>query len=110
MFFKKLNWKRVAGSIAEIDGTPTGLGHFEFEGKSICIASRGGRWHAFSGVCPHAGAPLSEGELDARGQIICPMHGMVFNIQTGLNTSGEGYHLRCWPVEEREDGIYLGFK
>jgi nitrite reductase/ring-hydroxylating ferredoxin subunit len=111
MFFKKkLNWKKVAASFSEIPGSAVGLGYFDFEGRAICIASYNGRWHAFSGTCPHAGAPLHEGDLDARGQIICPVHGLVFNIQNGLNTSGEGYQLLCWPVEEREDGIYLGFK
>ena len=110
MFFeKKYNWKKVAGSIHDIPGIEGGIGEVFFEGRPICFSMVKGKWHAFSGTCPHAGAPLHDGDLDAKGQIICPVHGLVFNIQNGLNTSGEGYHLTCWPLEVREDGIYVGF-
>ncbi|MFI5156398.1 MAG: Rieske (2Fe-2S) protein [Chitinophagales bacterium] len=110
LFEKKYNWKKIANSVQEIPGIESGIGKLVFEGKSVCILSWNSQWHAFSGTCPHAGAPLSKGELDPRGIITCPRHGYSFNIRNGLNTSGEGFRLSCWPVEEREDGIYVGFK
>jgi nitrite reductase/ring-hydroxylating ferredoxin subunit len=110
LFEKKYNWKRIAVSLEEIPGIGQGIGEINFEGKSICVVRWKEQLYAFSGTCPHAGAPLSKGEMDSRGIILCPRHGYSFNIRNGLNTSGEGFRLSCWPVEEREDGIYLGLK
>ncbi len=31
-------------------------------------------------------------------------------MQNGRNVSGEGYYLKHWPVEAREDGIYVGME
>lgn len=33
--------------------------------------------------CPHKGGPLSEGIVHG-GQVTCPLHGMVFDLATGL--------------------------
>lgn len=33
--------------------------------------------------CPHRGGPLSEGIVHAK-QVTCPLHGMVFDLVTGL--------------------------
>ena len=96
--------------MSEIPGFEKGIGVLKVDGRNICIVPLNGALHAFSENCPHAGVPLSEGDIDAKGIIRCPQHGACFNIQNGLNTTGEGYHLACWPVEEREDGIYVGFK
>jgi len=31
-------------------------------------------------------------------------------MKNGRNVSGEGYYLKHWPVEVREDGIYVGLE
>jgi nitrite reductase/ring-hydroxylating ferredoxin subunit len=39
---------------------------------------------AVEDACNHAGASLSEGELDESGKcIVCPMHAYVFDLKTG---------------------------
>jgi nitrite reductase/ring-hydroxylating ferredoxin subunit len=39
---------------------------------------------AVEDACNHAGASLSEGELDDDGKcIVCPMHAYVFELKTG---------------------------
>lgn len=39
---------------------------------------------AVEDACNHAGASLSEGELDESGRcIVCPMHAYVFELKTG---------------------------
>lgn len=35
------------------------------------------------GKCPHRGFPLSDENADSNGVVICPGHGMAFNIHTG---------------------------
>ena len=69
---KKYDWKKIADSTGSIPGLENGIGEIQLDGRDICIAGWAGRWHAFAGICPHAGTPLSEGELDAKGNIICP--------------------------------------
>lgn len=107
---KKYKWEKLADSEADISWSREGIGEASFDGKKICIARLGEKFHAFSHQCPHAGAPLTEGWLDAKGNVVCPVHGYKFNLQTGRGASGEGYDLKCWPVEKREDGIYIGIE
>ena len=38
----------------------------------------GGCWQAFTDVCPHRLVPLSEGRLNAAGELECPYHGWTF--------------------------------
>lgn len=38
-----------------------------------------GQWRAFADVCPHRLVPLSEGRINARGELECPYHGWSFN-------------------------------
>ncbi|RAJ01649.1 3-phenylpropionate/trans-cinnamate dioxygenase ferredoxin subunit [Chitinophaga skermanii] len=78
-------------------------------GKKICITRYNGQLYAFAYKCPHAGAPMNEGYVDAQGQVICPLHKYKFNIRNGYNSSGEGYCLKTYPVEEREGILHVGF-
>ena len=78
--------------------------------KMICLGRYKDQLFAFAHKCPHAGALMQEGYIDAVGNVVCPSHRYKFNIQNGRNTSGEGYHLKHWPVEKREDGIYVGME
>ena len=64
--------------------------------------------HACSALCPHAGGKLANGYIDVFGNIVCPVHHYRFSLTRGINTSGEGYHLKTYKVEEREDGWYIG--
>ena len=50
------------------------------------------RWRAFPDVCPHRLVPLSEGRVNARGELECPYHGWSFD--------GEG---RCQLIPQAED-------
>lgn len=76
--------------------------------KTVGIIKRNGKISAFAAHCPHAGAPMCEGWVDARGRIVCPVHSYRFDPFTGYNSSGEGYKLRIYPVEIREDIVYVG--
>ena len=50
--------------------------------NQILLANVAGNIWACDNICTHAGAPLSEGELD-EDQIEGPLHGSVFNVVTG---------------------------
>lgn len=87
---------------------PDGLSEVKIEGKTICISSQSGNVHACSAKCPHAGGALVDGYVDFFGNIVCPVHHYRFSLSNGRNSSGEGYFLKTYQVEEREDGWYVG--
>lgn len=82
----------------------------DMDGKTICIARFKDQLFAFAYKCPHASGILSDGFIDALGNIVCPIHRYKYDLKNGRNVSGEGYYLKNWPVEVREDGVYVEVK
>ena len=98
---------KIANHIEEISFSKDGLAEIEVNGKTICIAQYNDQLYACTQKCPHAGGLLSEGYLDALGNIVCPMHHYKFNLKNGRNVSGEGYRLKTYKVIKRDDGWYI---
>lgn len=105
-----MTWHKLADHIDEIGFGENQIAVVEAAGKKFCLGRHGDRLFAFAQKCPHAGGLLSEGFIDARGYVVCPLHRYRFDGQTGRNVSGEGFYLRHWPVELREDGVYVGME
>jgi nitrite reductase/ring-hydroxylating ferredoxin subunit len=103
-------WHKIADTENEIRMEENGIAVIEWEGKKLCLAKWSDRWFGFAYLCPHAGALLSKGYVDALGNVVCASHHYRFSLQHGRDSAGEGYHLRRWPVEKREDGIYIGME
>lgn len=73
-----------------------------------CVRNWKGKWIAHSAVCPHLLGPLSEGEIDANGDITCPWHGYRFNVATGENREGKCKALAQAPdVAEKDSALFL---
>ncbi len=51
--------------------------------KPIGLYRVDGRVYAMDDECPHAGFPLSEGDVDGT-LVICPGHAWEFDLETGL--------------------------
>ena len=98
-------WYRIADSFEEIVLQQNGMGVFEVGEKKICVAKYREEWFAFNQKCPHASGNLTEGYIDAIGNVVCPVHRYRFNIRNGRNV--DGYFLKVYPLEERTDGIYV---
>jgi nitrite reductase/ring-hydroxylating ferredoxin subunit len=107
---KKYTWHKIADHINEINFAGNNIAVVEVKGKQICIARFNETAFAFAYKCPHAGGILADGHIDALGNIVCPLHRYKYNMQNGRNVTGEGYYLRNWPVELREDGVYVGME
>ena len=107
---KKYKWYKIADTIAELSTTENGLQEIEVGSKKICIAIKEEAVQACAAKCPHAGGQMSHGYVDALGNIVCPLHRYKFLLETGRNTSGEGYFLKNYPVEKRENGIFIGIE
>jgi pyruvate oxidase len=71
-----------------------------------------GAYYAMENRCPHQGGPLGEGSIEASKDgscmLRCPWHGWDFDPKTGLPPGGhEDTGQQMFPVEMREDGIYV---
>ena len=88
--------------------TESGVLELTLAGKSFCLGKAGENIYAFTQNCPHSGAPFCTGWIDVRGHLLCPLHKYRFDMRNGYNVSGEGYRLKRFPLEQRDDGIYIG--
>ena len=104
------NWFKIAEALNELTFSAGGFTEVEVNNRKLCISRFKENLFACSATCPHAGGRLAEGYIDVLGNIVCPVHRYKFSLAHGRNTSGEGYHLRTFPVEIRDDGIFVGFK
>ena len=107
---KKYRWIKIAGNIDQLVFAENNIVEVEIEEKKICIAKTAEGLKSFSSKCPHAGGVMAQGKLDKKGNIICPVHGYIFNINNGRDTSGEGYFLRIYPLKENEEGVFVGIE
>lgn len=100
---------KIAESVNEFDFSERNVISVEAGGKQISIGRYNGELFAFAYKCPHAGGILSEGWIDALGNIVCPLHRYKFCMRNGRNISGEGYFLKHWELIVKGDGIYILF-
>jgi nitrite reductase/ring-hydroxylating ferredoxin subunit len=107
---KQYTWHKIADHINEVDFADNNIAVVEVKGKTICVGKHKDDVFAFAYKCPHAGGILSEGYIDALGNVVCPLHRYKYDIKNGRNTSGEGYYLKNWPVELRENGVFVGLE
>ena len=99
---------KIAESKAELfPNGMDGLREVVAGGKELCITQIKGVLKVCAAKCPHAGARMAQGYVDGLGNIVCPLHRYRFELNRGRNVSGEGYYLKVYQVEEREDGVYV---
>lgn len=98
---------KIANKIDEISFKGNNIAVLQVGGKSICLAKTKAGLKACSSHCPHAGGDLSEGFIDKRGNIICPVHGYRFSLNNGRDTNNEGYFLKIYQVIQTDDGIFV---
>jgi nitrite reductase (NADH) small subunit len=89
--------------VARLDEIPPGEGRaYAVAGEMIAIFRlRDGSVRALSAVCPHAGGPLADGQIDLK-QVVCPLHQYAWDLRTGCSLSGQG-DLRSYPVHVSDD-------
>lgn len=102
-----MSWHKIADHINELNFAENNIAVAELGGKPICVGKFKDGLFAFAYKCPHAGGLLSDGYIDSLGNIVCPLHRYKYNMANGRNVSGEGYYLKHWPVEIKEDGVFV---
>ncbi len=109
MALKEYTWHFVADSIEALGFGSYDIIQAEVAEKTICIAKFKDSIYAFQSKCPHAGAKMVMGYIDLQGNAVCPLHRFKFALKNGYNITGEGYHMKTYPIELRGDGVYVGF-
>ncbi|MFC4263174.1 Rieske (2Fe-2S) protein [Ferruginibacter yonginensis] len=107
---KQYEWFKIAESLEALTFNIQHLAEVQVNGKHVCIALHQNNVFACAAKCPHASGKMSEGYIDALGNIVCPLHRYKFALSTGRNVSGEGYFLKNYAVEVRPNGVFIGFE
>ena len=105
-----MNWFLITDAPTSLDWPQNQLLDMEVEGKKITLAKWKDGYFAFAQKCPHASGRMAQGYINPLGQVVCPLHRYAFDMKNGRNTTGEGYFLKTYPIEERPEGIFIGFK
>lgn len=90
------------GPVAAI---PVGEGRvFHADGAEVAVfRDRSGEIYATGAECPHRGGPLADG-LVGNHSVICPLHGFVFDLRTGIAPGRECGRLATHHVDVDERG------
>lgn len=93
--------------VAETADVPPGQMHEVIrDDDRLVLCNAGGQIYALDGACPHAGGPLAHGALHGTA-IVCPWHAWEFDCRTGAHDFNPNLRLHAYPVELRQDGIYV---
>jgi nitrite reductase/ring-hydroxylating ferredoxin subunit len=107
MFKKVIRWHRINVHPEKMQsGIPTII---YAAGKKICLVKTAKGLFAIEEKCPHNGFSLANARCTEDGEaIVCPLHRYAFDFKTGRSRNGGGGAARVFPIEIREDAIYLG--
>ncbi len=73
---------------------------------TLAVTHHEGRYGCLDNHCPHQGGPLGEGSIEG-GKLRCPWHGYDYDPTTGQPPPPFDDAPACYPVEVREDGVYV---
>lgn len=100
-----MKWIKLADKLPPEDFVQ----QIKVDGKKLCLVRHENVLHAIQNTCPHAGGILSGGWCK-NGNIICPIHRYEYNLTTGRGAEGQRDYVDIYPVDERKDGVYIGFE
>ena len=106
----KLEWKLITTAPLSLNWAENNMVELEVEGRSFTLAKKSDAYFAFASKCPYASGRMAQGYIYPLGQVVCPLHRYCFDMKNGRNTSGEGYFLKTYPIELRDEGLFIGFQ
>ena len=74
--------------------------------RRILVINDGGRLYAIEGDCKHMKASLATGRVKD-GTVTCPMHGWVYDLDTGECLTDRQFRLRTFVIEIEDTAIYI---
>ncbi|MBX2798122.1 MAG: Rieske (2Fe-2S) protein [Myxococcales bacterium] len=74
--------------------------------RALVLADVGGVVHAVDSLCPHAGGPLGDGQLEGP-TLTCPWHGWAFDVRSGSCEVSDDVRLRTFPVRIDAGAVWV---
>jgi nitrite reductase/ring-hydroxylating ferredoxin subunit len=110
LFKKQIHWYKIFESAAALESfvKEGQLNSIQIGNKKICIAHTPSGYFAINDKCPHNGASLSNGYCTSENSIVCPVHRYHFDLKTGRAKSGGGDCADTYPIDIKEQGVYIG--
>lgn len=102
-----MNWVKILSK--EVYSAENFIRLINVGGKKICLVKIDQEFFATQSRCPHAGADLSQGFCKDK-KLICAFHRYEYDLETGRGAAGQGDYINTFPLELREDGLYIGLK
>ncbi|MGW8265245.1 MAG: non-heme iron oxygenase ferredoxin subunit [Longimicrobiales bacterium] len=98
------DWRKVA----TLEECPPGSLRPVMVGSDpVVLANVDGTLYAVRDRCSHEEYPLSDGDLEG-SILVCPFHGARFDVTSGAARGLPAVRpVQSYPVEIREDGIYI---
>ncbi len=78
----------------------------EFEGVKVLICKVNNELFALQSICPGSALSMEFGKIE-NNNLICPWHGCIYDLQTGIRAGDETTKLKSYPVNVQENGNFL---
>ena len=108
MFRKVVRWQKLSFPASQLEENRPEI--FYAAGRKLCAVKTGEGIYAIEDKCPHNGFSLSQGTVTSDGMIVCPLHRYAYRLSNGRCTHSSGGAARVFPMEVREDGLYIGIE
>jgi nitrite reductase (NADH) small subunit len=93
--------------IADLSAVPPGnLREIQAADRTFAVCNVGGEIRVFDGICPCAGGPVGQGKM-FDGVLVCPWHGMRYDVETGKCTLGKDLAIARYQVRIDGDAIWV---
>lgn len=95
-------------TVAKTSTIPEGEGAtFNVNERLIAVFNRGGQFYAIDDRCPHQGASLGAGAVDAEGVVTCPWHAWRFSVTDGAWCDNPRLGVDTFEVRVEGDDIQV---
>lgn len=117
-----MNWIRV---LTREDLPPGTRRVSHVADREILLINHQGEIYAVGNRCPHMQASLESGQVTATGEIVCPRHHSVFDLESGnvedwvpwpplvgraLGAISQQRSLPAYPTKVEGGGIWVGIE
>lgn len=95
--------------VAAVGDVPLGCGiQVTIDDDDIALFNLGGAFFAVNDVCPHRGAPLSQGFLE-QDKVFCPLHCFDFNLKTGESQVASHLRVETYPTKIENGDVFVQY-
>lgn len=75
-------------------------------GRMVAVFHVGDEWFAIDDLCPHMGAPLSEGYVEGKC-VTCPWHAWHFSFESGQLDGDSKIAVDTYQIKVENDQVWV---